>query len=137
MDYCINVLQTIGEDFFYSSEDKEVFEVIDDFIYYLIDAISKSSDIEERERFYRYCIGKKNLPWDGSMIEIEVAMFDSGLDELKAKDGKKNFYDFVQENYERIVDIAFMPMGIFIARKKNAEIKKLENKISKIGEILR
>lgn len=30
MDYCINVLQTIGEDFFYSSEDKEVFEVIDD-----------------------------------------------------------------------------------------------------------
>ena len=32
MDYCINVLQTIGEDFFYSSEDKEVFEVIDDFI---------------------------------------------------------------------------------------------------------
>ena len=137
MDYCINVLQTIGEDFFYSSEDKEVFEVIDDFIYHLIDAISKSSDIEERERFYRSCIGDKNLPWDGSMGEIEVAMLDSGLDELKSKDGKKNFYDFVEENYERIVDIAFMPMGIFIARKKNAEIKKLENKISKIGEILR
>ena len=115
MDYCINVLQTIGEDFFYSSEDKEVFEVIDDFIYHLIDAISKSSDIEERERFYRYCIGDKNLPWAGSMGEIEVAMFRSGLDELKSKDGKKNFYDFVEENYERIVDIAFMPMGIFIA----------------------
>ena len=137
MDYCINVLQTKGEDFFYSSEDKEVFEVIDDFIYYLIDAISKSSDIEERERFYRYCIGKKNLPWDGSMYEIEVAMLHSGLDELKSKDGRKNFYDFVQENYERIVDIAFMPMGIFIARKKNAEIKKLENKVSKIEGILR
>ena len=136
MDYCINVLQTIGEDFFYSSEDKEVSEVIDDFIYHLIDAISKSSDIEKRERFYRSYIGDKNLPWDGSMYEIEVAMFDSGLDELKSKDGKKNFYDFVQENYERIVDIAFMPMGIFIARKKNAEIKKLENKISKIEEIL-
>lgn len=137
MDYCINVLQTIGEDFFYSSEDKEVSEVIDDFIYHLIDAISKSSDIEKRERFYRYHIGDKNLPWDGSMCEIVAAMLDSGLDELKSKDGKKNFYDFVQENYERIVDIAFMPMGIFIARKKNAEIKKLENKISKIGEILR
>ena len=136
MDYCINVLQTIGEDFFYSSEDKEVSEVIDDFIYHLIDAISKSSDIEKRERFYRSYIGDKNLPWDGSMYEIEVEMFDSGLDELKSKDGKKNFYDFVQENYERIVDIAFMPMGIFIARKKNAEIKKLENKISKIEEIL-
>ena len=137
MDYCINVLQTIGEDFFYSSEDKEVFEVIDDFIYHLIDAISKSSDIEKRERFYRYHIGDKNLPWNGSMIEIEVAMFDSGLDELKSKDGKKNFYDFVEENYERIVDIAFMPMGIFIARKKNDEIKKLENKISRVEEILR
>lgn len=137
MDYCINVLQTIGEDFFYSSEDKEVFEVIDDFIYHLIDAISKSSDIEKRERFYRYCIGDKNLPWDGSMYEIESAMLLSGLDELKSKDGRKNFYDFVQENYERIVDIAFMPMGIFIARKKNAEIKKLENKISKIEENLR
>ena len=137
MDYCINVLQTIGEDFFYSSEDKEVFEVIDDFIYHLIDAISKSSDIEKRERFYRYCIGKKNLPWNGSMLEIEVAMFDSGLDELKSKDGRKNFYDFVEENYERIVDIAFMPMGIFIARKKNAEIKKLENKISRVEENLR
>ena len=137
MDYCINVLQTIGEDFFYSSEDKEVFEVIDDFIYHLIDAISKSSDIEKRERFYRYHIGDKNLPWNGSMIEIEVAMFDSGLDELKSKDGKKNFYDFVEENYERIVDIAFMPMGIFIARKKNAEIKKLENKISRVEENLR
>ena len=137
MDYFINVLQTIGEDFFYSSEDKEVFEVIDDFIYYLIDAISKSSDIEERERFYRSCIGDKNLPWDGSMCEIEVAMFRSGLDELKSKDGKKNVYDFVEENYERIVDIAFMPMGIFIARKKNAEIKKLENKISRVEEILR
>ena len=136
MDYCINVLQTIGEDFFYSSKDKEVFEVIDDFIYHLIDAISKSSDIEKRERFYRYHIGDKNLPWDGSMGEIVVAMFRSGLDELKSKDGKKNFYDFVEENYERIVDIAFMPMGIFIARKKNAEIKKLENKISKIEEIL-
>ena len=137
MDYFINVLQTKGEDFFYSSEDKEVFEVIDDFIYHLIDAISKSSDIEKRERFYRYHIGNKNLPWDGSMYEIESAMLLSGLDELKSKDGKKNFYDFVQENYERIVDIAFMPMGIFIARKKNAEIKKLENKISKIEEILR
>ena len=137
MDYCINVLQTIGEDFFYSSEDKEVFEVIDDFIYHLIDAISKSSDIEERERFYRSCIGKKNLPWDGSMCEIGAAILHSGLDELKSKDGKKNFYDFLQENYERIVDIAFMPMGIFIARKKNAEIKKLENKISKIEENLR
>ena len=137
MDYCINVLQTIGEDFFYSSEDKEVFEVIDDFIYYLIDAISKSSDIEKRERFYRYCIGDKNLPWDGSMCEINAAILDSGLDELKSKDGKKNVYDFVEENYERIVDIAFMPMGIFIARKKNAEIKKLKNKISKIEEILR
>ena len=136
MDYFINVLQTIGEDFFYSSKDKEVFEVIDDFIYHLIDAISKSSDIEKRERFYRYHIGDKNLPWDGSMGEIVVAMFRSGLDELKSKDGKKNFYDFVEENYERIVDIAFMPMGIFIARKKNAEIKKLENKISKIEEIL-
>ena len=32
MDYFINVLQTKGEDFFYSSEDKEVSEVIDDFI---------------------------------------------------------------------------------------------------------
>ena len=137
MDYCINVLQTKGEDFFYSSEDKEVFEVIDDFIYYLIDAISKSSDIEERERFYRYYIGDKNLPWDGSMAEISVAMLHSGLDELKSKDGRKNFYDFVQENYERIVDIAFMPMGIFIARKKNAEIKKLENKISRVEENLR
>ena len=137
MDYFINVLQTKGEDFFYSFEDKEVSEVIDDFIYYLIDAISISSDIEKRERFYRYCIGKKNLPWDGSMGEIESAMLLSGLDELKSKDGKKNFYDFVKENYERIVDIAFMPMGIFIARKKNAEIKKLENKISKIEEILR
>ena len=137
MDYCINVLQKIGEDFFYSSEDKEVFEVIDDFIYHLIDAISKSSDIEKRERFYRYCIGKKNLPWDGSMYEIGAAMLHSGLDELKSKDGKKNFYDFVEENYERIVDIAFMPMGIFIARKKNAEIKKLENKISRVEEILR
>lgn len=137
MDYCINVLQTIGEDFFYSSEDKEVFEVIDDFIYHLIDAISKSSDIEERERFYRSCIGDKNLPWDGSMDEIEVAMFFSGLDELETKDGKKNASDFVEENYERIVDIAFMPMGIFIARKKNAEIKKLENKISRVEEILR
>ena len=137
MDYFINVLQTKGEDFFYSSEDKEVFEVIDDFIYYLIDAISKSSDIEERERFYRYYIGDKNLPWDGSMAEISVAMLHSGLDELKSKDGRKNFYDFVQENYERIVDIAFMPMGIFIARKKNAEIKKLENKISRVEENLR
>ena len=137
MDYFINVLQTIGEDFFYSSEDKEVSEVIDDFIYYLIDAISKSSDIEKRERFYRYCIGNKNLPWDGSMGEIESAMLLSGLDELKSKDGKKNFYDFVEENYERIVDIVFMPMGIFIARKKNAEINKLKNKISKIEEILR
>lgn len=137
MDYFINVLQTIGEDFFYSSEDKEVFEVIDDFIYHLIDAISKSSDIEKRERFYRYCIGNKNLPWDGSMGEIESAMLLSGLDELKSKDGKKNFYDFVEENYERIVDIAFMPMGIFIARKKNAEIKKLKNKISRVEEILR
>ena len=137
MDYFINVLQTKGEDFFYSSEDKEVFEVIDDFIYYLIDAISKSSDIEERERFYRSYIGDKNLPWNGSMLEIEAAMFDSGLDELKSKDVRKNFYDFVQENYERIVDIAFMPMGIFIARKKNAEIKKLENKISKKEENLR
>ena len=137
MDYCINVLQTIGEDFFYSSEDKEVFEVIDDFIYYLIDAISKSSDIEERERFYRSYIGDKNLPWDISMAEISAAMLCSGLDELKSKDGKKNFYDFVQENYERIVDIAFMPMGIFIARKKNAEIKKLENKISRVEENLR
>ena len=137
MDYFINVLQTKGEDFFYSSEDKEVFEVIDDFIYYLIDAISKSSDIEKRERFYRYCIGKKNLPWNGSMLEIEAAMFDSGLDELKSKDGRKNFYDFIEENYERIVDIAFMPMGIFIARKKNAEIKKLENKISRVEENLR
>lgn len=137
MDYCINVLQTIGEDFFYSSEDKEVFEVIDDFIYYLIDAISKSSDIEKRERYYRYCIGDKNLPWDGSLCEITGAMLLSGLDELKSKDGKKNAYDFVEENYERIVDIAFMPMGIFIARKKNAEIKKLENKISKVEEILR
>lgn len=136
MDYFINVLQTIGDDFFYSSEDKEVFEVIDDFIYHLIDAISKSSDIEKRERFYRYHIGDKNLPWDGSMGEIEVAMLDSGLDELKSKDGRKNFYDFVEENYERIVDIAFMPMGIFIARKKNAEIKKLENKISRVEEIL-
>ena len=137
MDYCINVLQTIGEDFFYSSEDKEVFEVIDDFIYYLIDAISKSSDIEERERFYRSCIGDKNLPWDGSMAEISAAMLSSGLDELKSKDVRKNFYDFVQENYERIVDIAFMPMGIFIARKKNAEIKKLENEISRVEENLR
>lgn len=137
MDYCINVLQTKGEDFFYSSEDKEVSEVIDDFIYHLIDAISKSSDIEWRERFYRSCIGDKNLPWNGSMGEIKVAMHLSGLDELKSKDGKKNFYDFVEENYERIVDIAFMPMGIFIARKKNAEIKKLKNKISKIEEILR
>lgn len=137
MDYFINVLQTKGEDFFYSSEDKEVSEVIDDFIYHLIDAISKSSDIEKRERFYRYCIGKKNLPWNGSMYEIEVAMLHSGLDELKSKDGRKNFYDFVEENYERIVDIAFMPMGIFIARKKNAEIKKLENKISRMEEILR
>ena len=137
MDYCINVLQTIGEDFFYSSEDKEVFEVIDDFIYHLIDAISKSSDIEERERFYRSCIGDKNLPWDGSMDEIEVAMFCSGLDELETKDGNKNASDFIEENYERIVDIAFMPMGIFIARKKNAEIKKLENKISRVEEILR
>lgn len=137
MDYCINVLQTIGEDFFYSSEDKEVFEVIDDFIYHLIDAISKSSDIEKRERYYRYCIGNKNLPWDGSLGEITGAMLLSGLDELKSKDGKKNAYDFVEENYERIVDIAFMPMGIFIARKKNAEIKKLENKISKVEEILR
>ena len=137
MDYCINVLQTIGEDFFYSSEDKEVFEVIDDFIYHLIDAISKSSDIEKRERFYRYHIGDKNLPWDGSMCEFSAAILLSGLDELKSKDGKKNFYDFVQENYERIVDIAFMPMGIFIARKKNAEIKKLENKISRVEEILR
>lgn len=137
MDYCINVLQTIGEDFFYSSEDKEVSEVIDDFIYYLIDAISKSSDIEKRERYYRYCIGDKNLPWDGSLCEITGAMLLSGLDELKSKDGKKNAYDFVEENYERIVDIAFMPMGIFIARKKNAEIKKLENKISKVEEILR
>lgn len=137
MDYFINVLQTKGEDFFYSSEDKEVSEVIDDFIYHLIDAISKSSDIEKRERYYRYCIGNKNLPWDGSMGEIVSAMLLSGLDELKSKDGKKNFYDFVEENYERIVDIAFMPMGIFIARKKNAEIKKLENKISKIDEILR
>ena len=137
MDYFINVLQTKGEDFFYSSEDKEVFEVIDDFIYYLIDAISKSSDIEERERFYRYYIGDKNLPWDISMAEISAAMLRSGLDELKSKDGKKNFYDFVQENYERIVDIAFMPMGIFIARKKNAEIKKLENKISRVEENLR
>lgn len=136
MDYFINVLQTIGEDFFYSSEDKEVSEVIDDFIYYLIDAISKSSDIEKRERYYRYYIGNKNLPWDGSMGEIGVAIFRSGLDELKSKDGKKNFYDFVEENYERIVDIAFMPMGIFIARKKNAEINKLKNKISKIEEIL-
>ena len=131
MDYFINVLQTKGEDFFYSSEDKEVSEVIDDFIYYLIDAISKSSDIEKRERYYRYCIGKKNLPWAGSMYEIGAAVLDSGLDELKSKDVRKNFYDFLQENYERIVDIAFMPMGIFIARKKNAEIKKLENKISK------
>lgn len=130
MDYCINVLQTIGEDFFYSSEDKEVFEVIDDFIYHLIDAISKSSDIEERERFYRSCIGDKNLPWD-SMDEIETAIFRSGLDELERKDGKKNVYDFVEENYERIVDIAFMPMGIFIARKKNAEIKKLKIKYQK------
>ena len=65
MDYYINVLQTIGEDFFYSSEDKEVFEVIDDFIYYLIDAISKSSDIEERERFLTSlestgCLFKRN-----------------------------------------------------------------------------
>ena len=137
MDYFINVLQTKGEDFFYSSEDKEVSEVIDDFIYHLIDAISKSSDIKKRERFYRYCIGKKNLPWDGSLYEITGAMLDSGLDELKSKDVRKNFYDFVQENYERIVDIAFMPMGIFIARKKNAEIKKLENKISKIEENLR
>ena len=137
MDYFINVLQTKGEDFFYSSEDKEVFEVIDDFIYYLIDAISKSSDIEERERFYRSYIGDKNLPWDISMAEISAAMLRSGLDELKSKDGKKNFYDFVQENYERIVDIAFMPMGIFIARKKNAEIKKLENKISRVEENLR
>ena len=136
MDYFINVLQTIGEDFFYSSEDKEVFEVIDDFIYHLIDAISKSSDIEERERFYCSCIGDKNLPWD-SMDEIETAIFRSGLDELERKDGKKNVYDFVEENYERIVDIAFMPMGIFIARKKNAEIKKLENKISRVEEILR
>lgn len=131
MDYFINVLQTKGEDFFYSSEDKEVSEVIDDFIYHLIDAISTSSDIEERERFYRSCIGDKNLPWDGSMYEIGAAVLDSGLDELKSKDVRKNFYDFLQENYERIVDIAFMPMGIFIARKKNAEIKKLENKISK------
>ena len=131
MDYSINVLQTIGEDFFYSSEDKEVFEVIDDFIYHLIDTISKSSDIEERERFYRYYIGDKNRPWDSSMYEIVVAVLDSGLDELKSKDVRKNFYDFLEENYERIVDIAFMPMGIFIARKKNAEIKKLENKISK------
>lgn len=137
MDYCVNVLETKGEDFFYSSEDKEVFEVIDDFIYYLIDAISKSSDIEKRERFYRYYIGKKNLPWNRSMVELEVAMFCSGLDELKSKDGRKNFYDFAEENYERIVDIAFMPMGIFIARKKNAEIKKLENKISRVEEILR
>lgn len=137
MDYCINVLQTIGEDFFYSSEDKEVFEVIDDFIYHLIDAISKSSDIEKRERFYRYHIGDKNLPFDGSMCEISAALLLSGLDELKSKDVRKNFYDFLQENYERIVDIAFMPMGIFIARKKNAEIKKLENKISKIEENLR
>lgn len=137
MDYCINVLQKIGEDFFYSSEDKEVFEVIDDFIYHLIDAISKSSDIEKRERFYRYHIGDKNLPFDGSMCEISAALLLSGLDELKSKDVRKNFYDFLQENYERIVDIAFMPMGIFIARKKNAEIKKLENKISKIEENLR
>lgn len=136
MDYFINILQTKGEDFFYSSEDKEVSEVIDDFIYYLIDAISKSSDIEERERFYRSYIGDKNLPWDGSMGEIESAMLLSGLDELKSKDGKKNFYDFVEENYERIVDIAFMPMGIFIARKKNAEINKLKNKISRVEEIL-
>lgn len=137
MDYCINVLQTKGEDFFYSSEDKEVFEVIDDFIYYLIDAISKSSNIEERERFYRYCIGKKNRPWDISMAEFSAAILSSGLDELKSKDVRKNFYDFLEENYERIVDIAFMPMGIFIARKKNAEIKKLENKISRVEEILR
>lgn len=137
MDYCINVLQTIGEDFFYSSEDKEVFEVIDDFIYHLIDTISKSSDIEERERFYRSCIGDKKLPWAGSMGDIEVAALCSGLDELKSKDGRKNFYDFVEENYERIVDIVFMPMGMFIARKKNAEIKKLENKISRVEEILR
>ena len=137
MDYFINVLQTKGEDFFYSSEDKEVSEVIDDFIYHLIDAISKSSDIEKRERFYRYYIGDKNLPWGGSMGEIKVAMFRSGLDELKSKDGKKNSYDFVEENYERIVDIAFMPMGIFIARKKNAEIKKLENKIPRVEENLR
>ena len=101
MDYCINVLQTKGEDFFYSSEDKEVSEVIDDFIYHLIDAISKSSDIEERERFYRSYIGDKNLPWDISMAEISAAMLSSGLDELKSKDVRKNFYDFVEENYER------------------------------------
>ena len=137
MDYsCIDALEIVGDEFF-SSEDKAVYEVIDDFIYYLIDAISKSSDIEKRERYYRYCIGKKNLPWDGSMGEISSAMLDSGLDELKSKDGKKNFYDFVEENYERIVDIAFMPMGIFIARKKNAEINKLKNKISRVEEILR
>lgn len=136
MDYCINVLQTIGEDFFYSSEDKEVFEVIDDFIYHLIDAISKSSDIEERERFYRSCIGDKNLPWD-SMDEIETAIFRSGLGELKSKYGVRDAYDFIEENFEMIINMAFMTMGIFIARKKNAEIYKLENKISKIGEILR
>lgn len=136
MDYsCIDALEIIGDEFF-SSEDKAVYEYVDDFIYYLIDAISKSSDIEKTERFYRYYIGDKNLPWD-SMDEIETAIFRSGLGELKSKYGVRDAYDFIEENYERIVDIAFMPMGIFIARKKNAEIKKLENKISKIEEILR
>ena len=136
MDYgCINALEIVGYEFF-SSEDKAVYEYVDDFIYYLIDAISKSSDIEKTERFYRSCVGKENLPWD-SMDEIETAIFRSGLGKLKSKYGVRDAYDFIEENFEMIINMAFMTMGIFIARKKNAEIYKLENKISKIGEILR
>lgn len=110
--------------------------VLEDFLYYSVVYILKETDIKNLRKYCLLCTQEKGKNWK-MPDNFDYALNISGLKDLKSKDGKTDGYDFVVDNFDWIVPIVFDPTLIYMVGRMMREKDELENKISKIEEILR
>ena len=110
--------------------------VLEDFLYYSVVCILKETDIKNLKKYCLLCTQEKGKNWE-MPDNFDYALSISGLKDLKSKDGKTDGYDFVVDNFDWIIPIIFNPTLIYMVGRMMREKGELENKISKIEEILR
>ena len=112
--------------------------VLKDFLYYSVVCILKETDRKNLREYCLLCAQEKEKGKNWKMPDnFDYALSISGLKDLKSKDGKIDGYDFVVDNFDWIVPIIFDSTVIYMVGRMMREKDELENKISKIEEILR